>query len=124
VLSSISGVRFLEAKGIRWAYEIGVFRALLCNTLAIGTVLKIPRVQRAMGIKPGPKAMVLKLACPTRILRPSERSSQNANLSERTANLTLVRNRLTRYQSEPGIQGRLSWGATDAGRASTSRMRE
>jgi hypothetical protein len=35
----------------------------------------------------------------------------------------LVRNRLARYHTEPGTQGRLSWGVTDAGRAISHRIK-
>ena len=35
----------------------------------------------------------------------------------------LVRNRLARYRAQPGIEGRLSWGATDAGRAISQRIK-
>lgn len=35
----------------------------------------------------------------------------------------LVRHQLARYSVEPGIDGRLSWGATDAGRASSRQIK-
>jgi hypothetical protein len=35
----------------------------------------------------------------------------------------LVRNRLARYHAELGIQGRLSWGVTDAGRTISQRIK-
>jgi hypothetical protein len=35
----------------------------------------------------------------------------------------LVRNRLARYHAEPGLQGRLSWGVTDVGRAISQRIK-
>lgn len=35
----------------------------------------------------------------------------------------IIRHRLARYCSQPGVGGRLSWGATDAGRAVAQRIR-
>lgn len=36
----------------------------------------------------------------------------------------LVRNQLARYHAKPGLQGRLSWGVTDAGRAVSQRIKK
>jgi hypothetical protein len=36
----------------------------------------------------------------------------------------LVRNRLARYHAQPGTEGRLSWGVTDAGRAISQRIKK
>jgi hypothetical protein len=36
----------------------------------------------------------------------------------------LVRNQLARYHVQPGIEGRLSWGVTDAGRAISQRIKK
>jgi hypothetical protein len=35
----------------------------------------------------------------------------------------IVRKQLARYQLKPGIEGRLSWGVTDAGRAVSQRIK-
>jgi hypothetical protein len=35
----------------------------------------------------------------------------------------IIRHRLARYHSQPGVGGRLSWGATDAGAAIAQRIR-
>ena len=35
----------------------------------------------------------------------------------------LVRNRLARYHAQPGLEGRLTWGVTDAGRAISQRIK-
>ncbi|MBR1233147.1 hypothetical protein JQ597_06305 [Bradyrhizobium sp. AUGA SZCCT0177] len=35
----------------------------------------------------------------------------------------LIRTQLARYYARPGIEGRLSWGATDAGRSIAQRIR-
>ncbi len=36
----------------------------------------------------------------------------------------LIRNQLARYYSQSGISGRLSWGATDAGRTVAQQIRK
>jgi hypothetical protein len=36
----------------------------------------------------------------------------------------IVRHQLARYSAQSGADGRLSWGATDAGRAITQRIRQ
>jgi hypothetical protein len=36
----------------------------------------------------------------------------------------LVRNQLARYHVQPGIEGRLSWGVTEAGQAISQRIKK